>query len=85
MMEISGRVCPYECQCESHCTRGIKGEPVAIGKLERFVADWHRANIAPVQPGGRCQRAEGRCGRWRSCRSDLRPVSGGIRLHRNRL
>lgn len=49
MMEISGRVCPYECQCESHCTRGIKGEPVAIGKLERFVADWHRANIAPVQ------------------------------------
>ena len=46
MMEISGRVCPYECQCESHCTRGIKGEPVAIGKLERFVADWHRANAA---------------------------------------
>ena len=49
MMEISGRVCPYECQCESHCTRGIKGEPVAIGKLERFVADWHRANAPHTQ------------------------------------
>lgn len=49
MMEISGRVCPYECQCESHCTRGIKGEPVAIGKLERFIADWHRANTTPTQ------------------------------------
>ena len=44
LMEISGRVCPYECQCESHCTRGIKSEPVAIGRLERFVADWHRCN-----------------------------------------
>lgn len=44
MMEISGRVCPCEQQCESHCTRGIKSEPVAIGRLERFVGDWHRAN-----------------------------------------
>lgn len=44
LMEISGRVCPYEQQCESHCTRGIKCEPVAIGKLERFVADWHRSH-----------------------------------------
>lgn len=42
MMEIAGRVCPYENQCESHCTRAIKCEPVAIGQLERFVADWHR-------------------------------------------
>lgn len=42
LMEISGRVCPFEQQCESHCTRGIKCEPVAVGKLERFVADWHR-------------------------------------------
>ena len=42
MMEISGRVCPYENQCESHCTRAIKCEPVAIGRLERFVADWQR-------------------------------------------
>ncbi len=41
MMDISCRVCPYEKQCESHCTRAIKGEAVAIGALERFVAEWH--------------------------------------------
>ncbi len=41
---ISGRVCPQESQCESKCIRGIKGEPVAIGRLERFVADWAREN-----------------------------------------
>jgi len=39
---VCGRVCPQECQCEGKCVRGIKGEPVAIGKLERFVADWAR-------------------------------------------
>ena len=38
---ISGRVCPQETQCESRCVRGVKSEPVAIGRLERFVADWH--------------------------------------------
>ena len=37
---ISGRVCPQENQCEGKCVRGIKGEPVAIGRVERFVADW---------------------------------------------
>ena len=42
---ISGRVCPQESQCEKYCVRGIKGEPVAIGRLERFVADWYRENI----------------------------------------
>ncbi len=41
---VCGRVCPQEVQCESRCVRGIKGEPVAIGRLERFVADWHNAN-----------------------------------------
>ncbi len=38
---VCGRVCPQENQCEKKCVRGIKGEPVAIGRLERFVADWH--------------------------------------------
>ena len=38
---VCGRVCPQESQCESKCVRGIKGEPVGIGRLERFVADWH--------------------------------------------
>ena len=41
---VCGRVCPQETQCESKCVRGIKGEPVGIGRLERFVADWHNAN-----------------------------------------
>lgn len=38
---VCGRVCPQESQCEAQCVRGIKGEPVAIGRLERFVADWY--------------------------------------------
>ncbi len=38
---VCGRVCPQENQCESKCVRGIKGEPVGIGRLERFAADWH--------------------------------------------
>mgnify|MGYP000925109897 CR=1 FL=1 len=42
---VCGRVCPQETQCEELCVRGIKGEPVAIGRLERFVADWHMKNI----------------------------------------
>ena len=46
---VCGRVCPQETQCEGKCILGIKGEPVAIGKLERFVADWAREhNIEPV-------------------------------------
>lgn len=49
---VCGRVCPQESQCEGRCTRGIKNEPVGIGRLERFVADWHRENVhtAPVVP-----------------------------------
>ena len=41
---ISGRVCPQENQCEGKCVRGVKGEPVAIGRVERFVADWAAEN-----------------------------------------
>ncbi|MGI6256155.1 MAG: NADPH-dependent glutamate synthase [Acutalibacter sp.] len=49
---VCGRVCPQETQCESKCVRGIKGEPVGIGRLERFVADWHNKNVcdAPQHP-----------------------------------
>ncbi|MBQ8730318.1 MAG: NADPH-dependent glutamate synthase [Lachnospiraceae bacterium] len=48
---VCGRVCPQESQCEGKCIRGIKGEPVSIGKLERFVADYARENkILPVKP-----------------------------------
>lgn len=49
---VCGRVCPQETQCEKYCIRGIKGEPVGIGRLERFVADYHNKNggAAPVKP-----------------------------------
>ena len=48
---ICGRVCPQESQCEGKCIRGIKGEAISIGKLERFVADWARQNgIRPAAP-----------------------------------
>ena len=48
---VCGRVCPQESQCEQRCIRGIKGEPVSIGKLERFVADWAREHgIKPELP-----------------------------------
>ncbi len=48
---VCGRVCPQESQCEGKCIRGIKGEPVSIGKLERFTADWARENgIKPQAP-----------------------------------
>ena len=45
---VCGRVCPQESQCEGKCVRGIKGESVGIGRLERFVADWHRENTCDV-------------------------------------
>ena len=49
---VCGRVCPQESQCEKYCVRGIKGEPVGIGRLERFVADYHNENVKedPVKP-----------------------------------
>ncbi len=49
---VCGRVCPQESQCEKLCVRGVKGEPVAIGRLERFAADWHNAHSteAPQRP-----------------------------------
>ena len=54
---ICGRVCPQESQCEGRCIRGIKGEPVSIGKLERFVADWAREQgmkpEAPAEKNGK--------------------------------
>lgn len=54
---VCGRVCPQESQCESKCVRGIKGESVGIGRLERFVADYHRKNgtekIPSVKPNGK--------------------------------
>lgn len=51
---VCGRVCPQETQCESKCTLGIKFEPVGIGRLERFVADWHNNNANSSQPNIEC-------------------------------
>ena len=55
---VCGRVCPQETQCESKCVRGIKTQPVGIGRLERFVADWHNDHatekaVAPASNGHR--------------------------------
>ena len=47
---VCGRVCPQETQCEERCVRGIKGEPVGIGRLERFVADWHNLHTTSTTP-----------------------------------
>ena len=48
---VCGRVCPQESQCEGKCIRGFKGDPISIGKLERFVADWARENnVEPEKP-----------------------------------
>ncbi|MCH5196316.1 MAG: NADPH-dependent glutamate synthase [Oscillospiraceae bacterium] len=56
---VCGRVCPQETQCEQKCVRGVKGEPVGIGRLERFVADFHNKNCAeapkaPAKNGHKC-------------------------------
>ncbi|MBR6115804.1 MAG: NADPH-dependent glutamate synthase [Oscillospiraceae bacterium] len=47
---VCGRVCPQETQCEQRCVRGKKGDPVGIGRLERFVADWHNSHTCEVPP-----------------------------------
>ncbi|WMJ87184.1 NADPH-dependent glutamate synthase [Anaerocolumna sp. MB42-C2] len=56
---VCGRVCPQESQCEQKCVRGIKGEAVAIGRLERFVADYHNANstVKAVKPASNGHKA----------------------------
>lgn len=72
---ICGRVCPQETQCEQLCVRGKKGEPVAIGRLERFVADWALANRPfkpePVQPKSRKVAVIGSGPAGLSCAGDL--------------
>ena len=72
---LSGRVCPQETQCEAKCVRGIKGEPVAIGRLERFVADWYRENInempQKVESNGKKVAVVGSGPAGMTCASDL--------------
>ena len=77
---VCGRVCPQESQCEKYCVRGIKGEPVGIGRLERFVADWHREHTTARCGEARFQRSPCGCGGFRSLRPDLcrRPGPEGL-------
>lgn len=56
---ICGRVCPQENQCEGYCVRGVMGEPVGIGRLERFVADWHMAHSKESTEENRPQEKSG--------------------------
>lgn len=72
---VCGRVCPQERQCESKCTRGIKTESVAIGRLERFVADWarenHKQEIDTPTPNGKRVAVVGSGPAGLTCASDL--------------
>ena len=73
---ICGRVCPQESQCEGRCVRGKDGEPVAIGRLERFVADWHREKfgeekIQPIKSNGHRAAVVGSGPAGLACAGDL--------------
>lgn len=72
---VCGRVCPQEIQCEGKCVRGIKGEPVAIGNLERFAADWHlshtKEEAAPLKSNGHKVAVIGSGPAGLSCAGDL--------------
>ena len=72
---ICGRVCPQEIQCECHCVRGRKGEPVAIGRLERFVADWFMAHgssqLTPPESKGKKVAVVGAGPAGLTCAGDL--------------
>ena len=81
---VSGRVCPQESQCEALCVRGNKGEPVAIGRLERFVADWYRENISEKRdrpaPNGKKVAVVGSGPAGLSCAGDLGKLGYDVTL-----
>lgn len=81
---VSGRVCPQESQCECRCVRGMKGEPVAIGRLERFVADWYRTHVneMPKRPdtNGRKVAVVGSGPAGLSCAADLAKLGYAVSM-----
>lgn len=72
---VCGRVCPQESQCEKHCVRAVKGEAVSIGRLERYVADWHNAQpeseVARPKPTGKKVAVVGAGPAGLTCAGDL--------------
>ncbi len=81
---VCGRVCPQETQCEGACVLGVKGEAVAIGKIERFVGDWSLANgaeaAAPVEPNGKKVAVIGSGPAGLACASDLAKMGYGVKI-----
>ena len=82
---ICGRVCPQETQCESKCVRGIKGEPVGIGRLERFAADYAMTEGHGVRGNSSADGQESGSRRFWPRGSDLCGGFGARRLGRDRL
>ena len=83
---VCGRVCPQEKQCESKCVRGIKGEPVGIGRLERFVADYHMAKadkpeIVPPESNGHKVAIIGSGPSSLTCAGDLRKMGYDVTIY----
>lgn len=81
---ICGRVCPQETQCEQLCVRGKKGEPVAIGRLERFAADWYMANrqtlMEKVQKNGKKVAVIGSGPAGLTCAGDLAKMGYSVTI-----
>lgn len=81
---VCGRVCPQEIQCEQKCVRGIKGEPVAIGRLERFVADWYLQNgdskEIKITPNGKQVAVIGAGPAGLSCAGDLAKLGYSVTI-----
>ena len=82
---VCGRVCPQESQCEMHCVRGKKGDPVGIGRLERFVADWHNAHsteaAAVPAPNGHKVAVIGSGPAGLTCAGDLRKMGYDVTVY----
>lgn len=82
---VCGRVCPQETQCEKACVRGIKGDSVAIGRLERFVADWHREHSAempqPAASNGHSVAVIGAGPAGLTCAGDLRKLGYDVTVY----
>ncbi len=82
---VCGRVCPQETQCESKCVRGIKTEPVGIGRLERFVADWHNSHATeaavPPEPNGHRVAVVGSGPSGLTCAGDLAKLGYKVTIY----